>query len=371
MAIGILYRDELREYDFGPAHPFRGDRYRAFITLLEGSLAKDDNYRVLQADWATEEDLLRICDRDYIDFTTQFYREANLGTVQNGPFSQFQSPDNMPGGTPGKVEEAARLVVGQAKLACDLIQRGEYAKVVSLGGGLHHARRRYGEGFCIYNDVAFCALYLIQEYGLERVLVLDTDAHAGNGTSDYFYDTSKVLLIDLHQDPFTIYPGTGFPNQIGEGDGKGYTVNVPFPVSAGDDSFQLVFDEVVQPIAEEFKPQIIIRNGGSDPHVLDGLTSLGLTLKGFDFIGRTVATLSDQLCQGHVVDLSCSGYNQRVLPYAWLSLICGLANIDLPLSEPEPLPQRPARDRSLEETALAIQRVRKYLKGYWRCFSNA
>lgn len=371
MAIGILYKEELKEYDFGPAHPFRGDRYKAFIDLLRESLPDHHNYRILAAESATEDDLLRVCDQDYIDFTAQFYKAANLGLTHSGRFSEYHSPDNLPGGRPGRVEEAARLVIGQARLACDLVQRGDYAKMVSLGGGLHHAHRRYGEGFCIYNDVAFSALYLLQEYGLERVLIVDTDAHAGNGTSDYFYDTSKVLFIDLHQDPFTIYPGTGFPHQIGKGEGKGYTINVPLPVLAGDASYELAFDEIVQPVAEEFQPQIIIRNGGSDPHFADGLTSLGLTLEGFDLIGRRIADLSDRLCQGRAVDLICSGYNQTVLPYAWLSLVCGFAGIDLALPEPEPAPQSLAADQSLDDTRLAIQRVRTYLKGSWRCFRNA
>jgi len=164
----------------------------------------------------------------------------------------------MPIGRPGKLEEAARLVIGQAKLAADLVQSGQFNMVVSLGGGLHHARRGYGEGFCLYNDVAFCATYLLEEYNLERILILDTDAHAGNGTSEYFYSSPQVLFIDLHQDPRTLYPGTGFAPDTGIGEGKGFTVNVPMPVYAGNDSYRLVFDEIVGPLAEEFKPQIII-----------------------------------------------------------------------------------------------------------------
>ncbi len=112
-------------------------------------------------------------------------------------------------GTPGKVEEAARLIVGQAKMACDLVQSGQYQKVISIGGGMHHAKQRFGEGFCIYNDVAFAALYLIEKYQLDRVMVLDTDAHAGNGTAEYFRANPKILFVDIHQDPRTIYPGTG------------------------------------------------------------------------------------------------------------------------------------------------------------------
>ena len=92
---------------------------------------------------------------------------------------------------------------------------------------MHHARRSYGAGFCIYNDVALCARNLIQKYNLERILILDTDAHAGDGTCEIFYEDPRVLFMDLHQDPHTLYPGTGFAHEIGADNGKGYTANVP------------------------------------------------------------------------------------------------------------------------------------------------
>jgi len=369
MAIGILYREEIKEYDFGQGHSFRGDRYETFIQFLRDNLPEDDNYRILEAQWASEDDLTLICDTDYIDFTKKYFRAAHLGLDFSGPFSRFHSPDNRPSGKPGNLEEAARLVVGQAKLACDLIQSGQLAKVVSIGGGLHHAQRHYGEGFCIYNDVAFCALHLIQDYGLERILILDTDAHAGNGTSAYFYDSSRVLLIDMHQDPVTLYPSTGFAHQIGQGEGKGYTINVPLPVFAGYDSYQLVFDEIVQPVAEEFRPQIVIRNGGSDPYFGDGLTDLGLTIQGFRMIGDRVAQLSAQLCQGKAIDLLASGYNRKALPHAWLSLICGLARIQLAVPDPEPIPERFRTDHSLEDTRRVVEDVKRRLKDFWRSLS--
>ena len=244
VAVAILYREELKEYDFGPGHPFKGDRYEAVISYLKQNLSEGDNYRILESGWASDEDLLRICQRDYTDFTRDYYRAANLGLGFDGGFYRYHSGDNRPIGSPGKLEEAARLVIGQAKMAGDLIQSGKFKKVVSIGGGLHHAKRNYGEGFCLYNDVAFAATYLIEEYELARILILDTDAHAGNGTGDYFYKNPKVLFIDLHQNPRTLYPGTGFASDIGSGEGKGFTINVPMPVNAGCDSYQLVFAEI-------------------------------------------------------------------------------------------------------------------------------
>ncbi len=366
MPLAILCRQELREYDFGPGHPFRGDRHETFLRFLQANLAEDDNYRIVKAEPASEEDLLLICQKDYIDFTREYYKAANLGLNLPCQFFRFHSADNRPAGKPGKLEEAARLIIGQAKMACNLVQENKFKKVVSIGGGLHHAKRAYGEGFCLYNDVAFCALYLMREYGLERILILDTDAHAGNGTSEYFYEEPRVLFIDLHQNPRSLYPGTGFAHQIGSGRGKGFTINIPMPVYAGYDSYELAFKEIVRPVTQEFKPQIIIRNGGSDPHFADGLTRLGLPVKGFRMIGERVREMAD-VCEGKVVDLIASGYNEDVLPYAWLALISGLGGIELSVDEPHPIPERFRTDPALPETESVLQEVREQLKDYWRC----
>ena len=373
MAITILYQEDLKEYDFGLGHSFRGDRFEIFPQFLKQNLTANGNYRVVEADPATDGDLQLICQQEYLDFTQGYYKAANLGLTYPGEFSRFQSQDNQPKSQPGKTEEAARLVVGQAKAACDLIQDGTTKKVVSIGGGFHHAKPNYGEGFCIYNDVAFSARYLQNKYKLDRILILDTDAHAGNGTAEYFYEDPTVLLIDLHQDPRTVYPGTGFADQTGSGDGKGFTINVPLPVYSGHESYERVFEEIVQPVVEEFKPQIIIRNGGSDPHVCDGLTSLGLQVRGFGMIGERVRELA-RLCDGKEIDLICSGYNREVLPYAWLALVCGISGIDNPLQQPESIdklekiPSWLGVDRFSIDILAVINDVKHHLKDYWQCF---
>ena len=366
MTLGIICGVELKEYDFGIGHPFRGNRYIRFPKFLQESVPEDNNYKMLSAETATDDDLYLICDKDYIEFTKEYYRAANLGLTYPGNFSNFHSLDNLPVGKPGKIEEAARLVVGQAKKACDLVQANAYDKVVSIGGGLHHAMRSYGEGFCLYNDVAFSGLYLLEQYKLERILILDTDAHAGNGTCEYFYNDSRVLFIDVHQDPKTVYPGTGFIHQIGSGKGMGYTINIPMPVNSGDDSYRLVFESIIEPITKDFKPQIIIRNGGSDPYLDDGLTSLGLPLKGFRLIGEKVRKISE-ICDGKVIDLIASGYNEQILPYAWLSLIAGLGDFEIEIKEVEPIPQRFIGDLGITGTERVVQQVKDHLKDYWTC----
>ena len=368
----ILYREELKEYDFGPGHPFRGDRYEVFPRFLKQNLPANGNYRVIEADPATDQDLQLICQQEYIDFSHAYYKAANLSLTYPGEFPRFQSPDNRPHGQPGKIEEAARLIIGQAKAACDLIQDGETKKAISIGGGMHHAKPNYGEGFCIYNDVAFAARYLQHKYKLDRILILDTDAHAGNGTAEYFNGDPAILLIDLHQDPRTLYPGTGFTDQIGSGDGQGFTINVPLPVYSGYESYKRVFEEIIQPVAEEFNPQIIIRNGGSDPHISDGLTSLGLQVRGFKMIGEKVREMS-RLCDDREIDLIGSGYNREVLPYAWLAMVCAVSGIDNPVRQPESIdeleqvPSWLGVDRFSVDIEAVIADVKNHLKKYWHC----
>ncbi|HEX76297.1 MAG TPA: hypothetical protein G4O12_06940, partial [Dehalococcoidia bacterium] len=149
--------------------------------------------------------------------------------------------------------------------------------------------------------------------------------------------------------------------------GEGFTINIPMPVYAGYDSYQLAFESIVQPVTQEFNPQIIIRNGGSDPYFDDGLTSLGLPVKGFRMVGEKVGEMA-KVCDGKVVDLIASGYNKKALPYAWLALISGLAGIKLRIEEPEPIPQRFRADPSFAETKKVIEEVRRHLTDYWTCF---
>jgi len=355
----ILYRDELREYDFGEGHPFRGDRFESFIRFLR-RMAPEGLYEILEAEFADDEDLKVICEEEYIEFNKEFFEKHT-----NGRFLRYHSMDNFPGRGAGRIERAARLIVAQAKLACEMIAAEDVDKVVSIGGGLHHAKRNYGEGFCIYNDVAFSAKYLMEKYGFERIMILDTDAHAGNGTMEYFYDDSRVLFVDIHQDPRTIYPGTGFVHQIGVRHGEGFTVNIPLPVHSGDESYRIVFDEVVEPLVEEFQPEIILRNGGSDPHFADELTNLQMTVKGFRMIGEKVRRISE-ICDGREIDFIASGYNRVVLPNCWFSLISGLAGWKTRVEEPVNLR---VRQEPLEEVEKMVEEVKSTLKEYWKCFS--
>jgi acetoin utilization protein AcuC len=198
-------------------------------------------------------------------------------------------------------------------------------------------------------------------------MVLDTDAHAGNGTAEYLRSNPKVLFLDIHQDPHTIYPGTGFVPDIGIDEAKGKTINLPMPVHAGNASYLLAFNEVILPVTREYQPQIIIRAGGSDPHFNDGLTYLGMTVAGFRLMGDKVREMSE-VCGGRQIDLIASGYNPQVLPHVWLSLLSGIANWPITVEEPVNVPSQFEQDLVLPATEQMLEEVKRFHRQYWKCF---
>jgi len=359
----IIYSDELKNYDFGPGHPFRGDRFASFFQLYKEKLGEDKNFQLVENNEpASDKELELWHTQEYI----QVIKAASSGTAIPHLY-RLISQDNVnpiSGKFPQGIERAARIIVKNSILALDSVQKKRSEKAVNIGGGLHHAKSNYGEGFCIYNDVVIAARYAMEKYNLKRILILDTDAHAGNGTCEAFYSDPNVLFIDLHQEG--IYPGTGFINEIGEGRGEGFTVNLPLAAGTGNKSYELIFDEIILPLTKEYKPEIVIRYGGSDPHPSDEITQLGLTLEGFKMIGSKVREIS-KLCENKSIDLICSGYKPDVLSKAWLSLIAGLANVEVELEEPL---LEIKEDQNLAKTKELIKRVKENLKPHWKSMNN-
>ncbi len=347
--VAIVYHSGVSEYDFGPGHPFRGDRFPRFMKLLEAQgLLRRQEVELVEPEAAGDADLRLVHSDAYIRLVDRLAARHALLSADT-PL------------TPA-VARAARLIVGTALKAGELIAGKGFRVAEGVGGGLHHAGHDYGGGFCVFNDVAVCAQALLERHGLERVLIFDSDAHAGNGTMDIFYEEPRVLYISVHQDPRTIYPGTGFIDQIGRGPGEGYTVNIPLPPGADDECMELVLERVFKPLARAFRPQAIIRNGGSDPHFLDGLTSLGLTFSGLRSLGKAVADAASAVSCG-VVDLCCSGYNPKTVAEGWLAILSGLIGVKVELME-QRLPSR-SYPRLQEALDAVIDRLKKRLSVYW------
>jgi acetoin utilization protein AcuC len=178
------------------------------------------------------------------------------------------------------------------------------------------------------------------------------------------------LHISVHQDPRTLYPGKGFIDEIGEGEGKGYSVNIPLPPWTSDTAYEYVLRAIFIPLAREFKPELIVMIDGSDTHFTDRITQMGLTLKGIKMIGNIVRETAEEVCEGKVVDFVGSGYSRdsRVVALGWLSSIAGVTGIKLELEEPVPIPNELNKDLRLKETEGIIEFAKGSLCKYWKCF---
>ncbi len=350
----IAYHEKFSQYDLGPGHPYRGDRFpRAWGFFREMGLLDRPEVVIVEPEPASREDLLRVHDERYVDLIFRLSERSR-------PYD-WETPCSP------EILEAALLITGGGLAVGSMVMEGEVEKGVAIGGGFHHAGRDYGGGFCLFNDVAILAVSLRERYGLERIMIVDHDVHAGNGTSDIFYSDPGVLFISIHQDPRTIYPGTGFIHQIGSGPGKGYNVNIPLPPRTGDESYMRVLEELVRPLAEEFEPQVIISNGGSDPHFMDLLGSLNITARGFYSITRFLTGLADELCAGRYILMPGSGYNPSVLPRSWYALVAGAMRLG-PEGTEEPRRPSPEPDYVKKEVEKIISEVKETLEPYWRCF---
>jgi acetoin utilization protein AcuC len=345
----IVYHEGIAEYDFGEEYSLRGDRFPRYIHLLESEgVLNRLGIELLVPEPADDNDLGLVHTNDYIKRVKEI--------AENRGYLSDDTPI-----TPSIVK-AVKLIVGAALMAGEAVAKKGYAIAQGVGGGLHHSGRDYGEGWCVFNDVAVCARAMTDRHELKRVLILDTDAHAGNGTMDIFYSDPRVLYLTVHQDPMTLYPNTGFPEQIGEGDGRGYTINVPLPRRANDACMALVLERVFKPIVRQFKPQVIIRNGGADPHYQDELAELGLSYKGLWSIGRTVAEAAEKASCG-LVDLLCGGYSPGREEKGLYSLFSG--EYEIPLTQKEDEPPLSHDPSLLTRTESIINQLSDLLADYW------
>jgi len=238
--------------------------------------------------------------------------------------------------------EAALMAAGGLVCAVDAVLEGKadnaFALVRPPG---HHALPNRGMGFCLFNNVAIAARYALDQHGLDRVLIADFDVHHGNGTQEVFYHDSRVLYFSTHQYPH--YPGTGYWREIGEGEGEGYTVNVPLPAGVGDEGYERIFGEILRPLAERYRPQLILVSAGYDAHWADPLAAMRLSITGYAQLARALRSLADELCQGRLVFTLEGGYNLEVLSHSILAtfrVLLGEGDITDPLG-PSPQPNRP------------------------------
>ena len=195
----------------------------------------------------------------------------------------------------------------------------------------HHAGPDYGGGFCYLNNVAAAAADQVAQG--HRVAILDYDAHHGNGTSEIFEDEAAVLYISTHQ--YGIYPGTGAAGDVGKGEGRGFNVNIPFTAGCGDSSFTLAYEQVVEPIVREYKPDIILVSLGMDAHYRDPLTGLSLSSPGYVDLVMRSAGLARELCGNRFVVALEGGYHLQALSEVIAGIVARMhrSHVDLELTQ--------------------------------------
>ncbi len=226
---------------------------------------------------ANDEDLERVHERSYIDFMEGY---CSRGGGFLGDSTYVQKGTCM----------AARYSAGGAIEACRRIKNGYRAGFALVRPPGHHALPDNYGGYCIYNNGAVAARWL-QAQTARRfgVMIVDWDGHAANGTMRAFFDDPSVLTISLHRDPQGFYPHDGFSHQVGSGEGRGYTVNVPLPAGAGDKEFKRACEEIVFPLAKRFSPDFVIGCNGFDSHYSDNVVGLKLTSESYHFIAHELA----------------------------------------------------------------------------------
>jgi acetoin utilization protein AcuC len=319
----FLYSNEFLRFDYGPAHPLRVSRLALTYELIKscGLLDLPDT-RDVEINKAGEADLLSFHSREYIDVL----KAVNTGKdMPQALFFGIGSGDNP---VFSGLFDWSTLVTGASLQAASLVDSGEVGIAFNIAGGLHHALPSRASGFCYVNDVVIAILSLLRNG--RRVAYIDIDAHHGDGVQDAFYKTDKVLTISIHETGTLIFPGTGFPNDIGSDQGEGYSVNIPMPPHADDEMFLYVFDEIVPHAIDRFMPDIMVTQLGVDSFHSDPLAHLQYTNQGFCEVVKKMKGLSPKW-----VALGGGGYNIINVAKAWTLAWAIMNDVFMPNEIPE------------------------------------
>ncbi|MFQ5657822.1 MAG: acetoin utilization protein AcuC [Candidatus Methylomirabilales bacterium] len=314
----FFYTPDYGKYDYGPAHPMKIGRLKLTYDLAHAyGLFRPSHVHVADVTEASEQDLLRFHTSEYLEVLRRVsegpsvsnYWRYGLGSGDNPVF-------------PGLYAYSA-LLTGASLEAARLLLLGKTSRAFNIAGGLHHAASNRASGFCYINDAAVAIQFLI-DHGL-RVAYVDIDAHHGDGVQNAFYDTDQVLTISLHETGLTLFPGTGFVEEIGTGKGEGFSVNLPLAPETDDEIFVWAFEETVPPLLEAFRPDVVVTQLGVDAHRSDPLSNLRLTMQGFL---QSVMRLKESAHRW--LALGGGGYHLGNVPRAWTAVWALMAEVEIP-----------------------------------------
>ena len=294
MKTGLITSDTYQNHNTGDGHPEKIDRVTAVINNFK---KLDDKNLIWKKPSKFNKSLLEMThNSDYINFVERSFPKKGLS---------FLDGDTIV--SPGS-KEATSDAVGSIITAIDGVQNNEFKNAFcAVRPPGHHAEKNKAMGFCIYNNVAVGANYLIDKYKLNKIAIIDFDVHHGNGTQDIFYDNEKVLYISTHQFPF--YPGSGTEEEKGK---HNNILNIPLPAGTTSEEYLNAFEFVLKKI-NEFKPEFILLSAGFDAHKDDPLAQFQLESKDFYQITKRTLELSRMYCDGKVVSILEGGYDLLAL----------------------------------------------------------
>jgi acetoin utilization protein AcuC len=308
----VVWDEVLTSYDHGPGHPLRPIRLDLTVALARslGVLSRS-GVTIAPPQPAGDDVLELVHDPDYVSFVKKAPDELMSRLAMRYGFGNGDNP------VFDRMHESSALVTGASVQAAAAVWEGRTQHAVNLSGGLHHAMRDRASGFCVYDDPAVAIAWLLG-VGVERIAYVDVDVHHGDGVQAAFYDDPRVLTISLHESGRTLFPGTGWPDEIGRGAGTGYAANVALPAGTDDGRWLRAFDAVVPDLLRAFRPQLLVSQLGCDTHRLDPLAHLACTVDGQRLAYARMHALAHELCDGRWVVLGGGGYDPlAVVPRAW------------------------------------------------------
>jgi acetoin utilization protein AcuC len=322
----FIVSPEAARYDLGAHHPFKAIRPQAVQSLLEHAHLLPPE-RLVTAQPASMEALLAVHARPYVQRVMTASRGEEVPDALDWGLGSSDTPIF------AGMHEATLAVAGATLKAAELVAGGHYRRALNLTGGLHHAQRERGGGFCIYNDLSIAIAYL-RSQGL-RVAYLDIDAHHGDGVQWLHYDDPNVLTISIHETGRYLFPGTGFTYELGRGAGIGYSLNIPLEPYTEAASFIECLERVVPQALAWFKPDVLLLQAGADAHSFDPLADLQLTLGGFERLFVLISQWADVYTGARIIATGGGGYaTWTAVPRVWSLLYAKLSA--------QPLDQVPA-----------------------------
>ncbi|WP_298446679.1 acetoin utilization protein AcuC [Gordonia sp. (in: high G+C Gram-positive bacteria)] len=326
MNTAVIWSEEFLDYKWAYTHPMSPIRLALTMDLARGLGVLDgvDTTPPLPVD----DDILRtVHTQGYIDAV----RAVGSGMASlSGPMLErlfgLGSEDNP---VFAGMHEAGSMLVGGTLAAAQAVHSGAVQRAVNIGGGMHHAMRGHAAGFCIYNDAAIAIDWLLAQ-GYDRIAYVDIDAHHGDGVQAQFEHDPRVMTVSVHQHPATLWPGTGWPTEVGDGDAAGTSVNLALMPGTQDRLWLRAFHAVVPSVIAAFRPQIILTQIGVDSHRADPLTDLSLTVDGQAAAMRALRDLADKYCEGRWIAVGGGGYGViNVVPRAWTHLLATALDRDI------------------------------------------